>query len=141
MTGQTLRVLVAVGLVGALTSPLAAHHSVSAEFDTTKPITFTGKVTKVEWMNPHIYTNVETKDPDGKLVVYRVEGGPPNALFRQGWRRDTIKPGDVVTVSGIKAKIATSPNVGVATMTTAEGKVVFGNPPGGGAGRAAGTPQ
>jgi len=127
MTGQTLRVLVAVGFVGALASPLAAHHSVSAEFDTTKPVTFTGKVTKVEWMNPHIYTNVEAKDPDGKVVVYRVEGGPPNALFRQGWRRETIKPGDVVTVSGIKAKNPASMNVGVATITTADGKVLYGS--------------
>jgi len=78
-------------------------------------------------MNPHIYTNVEAKDPDGKMVTYRVEGGPPNALFRQGWRRDTIKPGDVVTVSGIKAKNPTSMNVGVATITTADGKVLYGS--------------
>jgi len=78
-------------------------------------------------MNPHIYTNVETKDPDGKLVVYRVEGGPPNALFRQGWRRDTIKPGDVVTVSGIKAKNPASSNIGVATITTSDGKVLYGS--------------
>jgi len=133
MTGQMLRVLVAVGLVGTLASPLAAHHSVSAEFDTTKPITFTGKVTKVEWMNPHIYTNVETKDPDGKMVVYRVEGGPPNALYRAGWRKDTLKVGDKVTVSGLRAKIATSTNIGVATVTTADGKRVFATGGGGGA--------
>lgn len=126
MTGQTLKVLVGVGLVGVLASPVGAHHSISAEFDSTRPITFTGKVTKVEWMNPHIYTNVEARDPDGKMVVYRVEGGPPNALFRQGWRRDTIKPGDVVTVSGIKAKNPASPNIGVATITTSDGKVLYG---------------
>jgi hypothetical protein len=87
MIRQLLMGTIAAGLVAALGTPLVAHHSISAEFDTTKPITFTGKVTKVEWMNPHIYTNIEAKDPDGKLVVYRVEGGPPNSLFRQGWRR------------------------------------------------------
>jgi hypothetical protein len=126
MTKQSLQVLTAVSFVVTLAAPLAAHHSVSAEFDSSKPITFTGKVTKVEWMNPHIYTNVETRDPDGKMVVYRVEGGPPNALFRQGWRRDTIKPGDTVTVSGIKAKNPASPNIGVATITTSDGKVLYG---------------
>jgi hypothetical protein len=126
MIRQLLKGTIAAGLVAVLGTPLVAHHSISAEFDTTKPITFTGKVTKVEWMNPHIYTNVEAKDPDGKLVVYRVEGGPPNSLFRQGWRKDTLKPGDTVTVSGIRAKIPTSMNIGVATITMADGKRIYG---------------
>ena len=126
MTGQTLRVLVAVGFVGALASPLAAHHSVSAEFDSTKPITFTGKVTKVEWMNPHIYTHVEVKNPDGSVVEYRVEGGPPNSLYRNGWREDTLKPGETVKVTGIRAKSPTSMNVGQATITKADGSAVYG---------------
>ena len=80
---------------------------------------------KVDWINPHIYTNVEVKSPDGKMVVYRVEGGPPNALYRQGWRKDTLKVGDTVTVSGIRAKIATSMNVGQASIKTADGKTVL----------------
>ena len=126
MTGQLLKAMMAAGVVAALSAPLVAHHSISAEFDTTKPITFTGKVTKVEWMNPHIYTHVEAKDPDGKVVVYHVEGGPPNSLFRQGWRKDTLKPGDTVTVSGIRAKIPTSMNIGVATITMADGKRIYG---------------
>jgi len=127
MMRQALKFVVAAGVVGALSAPLVAHHSISAEFDTSKPITFTGTVTKVEWMNPHIYTNVEAKDSEGKVVTYRVEGGPPNSLFRQGWRRDTVKPGDTVTVSGIRAKIPTSMNIGVATITTADGKVLYGS--------------
>jgi uncharacterized protein DUF6152 len=128
-------------LVLSVTVPLAAHHSVSAEFDSSKPITFTGTVKKVDWMNPHIYTHVETKGPDGKLVVYKVEGGPPNSLYRQGWRKDTLKVGDTVTVSGIRAKIATSMNVGQATITTADGKRYFGGSNPQRAGGAAETPS
>ena len=105
--------------------PLSAHHSISAEFDQSKPVSFTGIVTKVEWTNPHIYTHVEAKDADGKVVVYKVEGGPPNSLFRQGWRKDSLKVGDTVTVSGIRAKIPTSMNIGVATITTADGRRMF----------------
>jgi hypothetical protein len=106
-------------------APARAHHSVSAEFDTAKPVEFTGTVKKVEWTNPHIYTQVETKGPDGKVVVYRVEGGAPNALYRSGWRKDTLKPGDTVSVKGIRAKREDSFNVGNATITTAEGKRMF----------------
>ncbi len=120
--GMTLAAAVVAGLVAL---PAAAHHSISAEFDTTRPITFTGTVEKVEWTNPHIYTHIATKAPDGTVIVYRVEGGPPNSLFRQGWRKDTLKPGDTVTVSGIRAKVATSMNVGVATITTSDGKKIF----------------
>ena len=126
-----------VGLLFASFSTAAlAHHSISAEFDSNRPVTFTGTVTKIEWTNPHIYTHVEVKERDGKVVEYRVEGGPPNALYRAGWRKDTLKPGDTVTVSGLRAKIATSMNIGVATVTTADGKKVFANG-GGGAGAAA----
>lgn len=110
----------------ATASPLFAHHSVVAEFDPNQPITFKGAVKKLEWTNPHIYTSVETTGTDGKTVVYRVEGGPPNALFRQGWRKDTLKVGDMVTVSGIRAKSATSFNVGQATITMADGRKIFG---------------
>ena len=129
------------GAILMFTVPLAAHHSVSAEFDSNKPITFTGKVVKVEWMNPHIYTHVEAKDPDtGKVTTFKVEGGPPNSLFRQGWRKDTVKTGDTVTVSGVRAKIATSTNIGLATITTSDGKRLFGSQGAGGA-RGTGTQQ
>lgn len=108
-----------------------AHHSTAAEFDKEKPITFTGTVKKVQWMNPHIYTLVETQDAAGKPVVYRIEGGPPNALYRLGWRMDSLKIGDTVTVSGVRAKNPASMNVGQARITAADGHKIFdGNAPG-----------
>jgi hypothetical protein len=129
----------------AMPASLYAHHAVTAEFDQNKPITFKGTIKLVEWANPHIYTQVEVKEADGKTVVYRVEGAAPNSLFRQGWRPDTLKPGDVVTVSGIRSKSDTSMNIGLATITTADGKKLVapgaGAPGAGNRGEPAPAPQ
>src|SRR5918999_796625 len=100
-----------VGAALAAAIPVAAHHSISAEFDLNKPIKFSGTIKKVDWTNPHIYTHVEVKEADGTMKIYRVEGGPPNSLFRQGWRKDTLKIGETVAVTGIRAKNPDSPNV------------------------------
>jgi hypothetical protein len=105
--------------------PALAHHAVSAEFDRNKPITFTGTVKKIDWMNPHIYTHIEAKDADGKTVVYQVEGGAPNALFRNGWRPDSLKIGETVSVTGSRAKTEDSMRVS-GTITKADGTRVWG---------------
>jgi hypothetical protein len=110
-----------VGLL-ATTIPLLAHHAISAEFDTAKPIKFEGTVKSVDWMNPHIYVNIETME-NGKNVLYSVEGGPPNALFRQGWRPDSLKVGDKVQVSGVRAKKPESNRIGQAQITMPDGRV------------------
>jgi hypothetical protein len=120
--------LAAAALCIGFSGGLSAHHSTAAEFDKEKPITFTGTVKKVQWMNPHIYTHIEVKSANGNTVVYRVEGGPPNALYRQGWRMDSLKVGDTVTVSGLRAKNEASMHVGQATITTADGKRMFDGP-------------
>jgi hypothetical protein len=125
--------LIAVSLVtGLLMASLSAiaHHSVSAEFDTTKRVTFTGTVKKIDWMNPHIYTHVEVKESDGKVVVYKVEGGAPNALFRRGIRPEQLPAGTVVTCTNCsRSKSATSMNVN-GNLTLADGKAALGAPGG-----------
>ena len=113
---------------------LQAHHSFAAVFDEKATVKLQGTVTKLEWMNPHIYTHIEAKDSSGKTIVYEVEGGAPNSLFRSGWRPDSLKAGDTVTVTGRRAKSEKSYRVGSATITKADGTRVFG---GGGGGAAA----
>ena len=94
-------------LMLSVSTRVLAHHGFSVEFDKDSPITLTGTVTKMEFMNPHIYFYVDVKGEDGKVVNWAFEGGPPNVIYRQGWRKDTLKPGDVVTVKGFRAKDGT----------------------------------
>ena len=101
--------------IGART--LDAHHSFAAQYDRTKPHTIAGTVTKIEWQNPHIYVYVAVKDDTGKDTVWAVEGGAPNALYRQGWRPNTVNVGDMITVEGWLARDGSKLlNIGSLTM-------------------------
>ena len=93
----------AVVMLGA-GAPLVAHHAFSAEFDSSRPVTLKGKVTKMEWINPHAWLHMEVKSPDGKVVSWAVEGGAPNALLRRGWNRTSVPPGTEIVVEGYRAK-------------------------------------
>jgi hypothetical protein len=108
LSSLTLAFLLAALAWIAASRPALAHHGFSVEFDKEKPVTLTGSVTKFEFMNPHIYFYVDVKSKDGKTVNWAFEGGPPNVIYRQGWRKDTLKPGDVVTVKGFRAKDGTN---------------------------------
>jgi hypothetical protein len=80
-----------------------AHHSVGAEFDLSRRITLEGRVTKIEWMNPHVYLYMDVSD-DGKTTNWACETAGPNTLERQGWSRNSLKIGDRVTVVGYRAR-------------------------------------
>jgi Family of unknown function (DUF6152) len=104
MKTRMLAVLVGAAIVCSAI-PVLAHHSFAAEFDAAKPINLTGVVTKVEWMNPHTYFYVDVKDPQtGKVANWACEMGSPNGLTRQGWTRNTLKVGMVVSFDGTRAK-------------------------------------
>ncbi|HMF88859.1 MAG TPA: DUF6152 family protein [Gemmatimonadaceae bacterium] len=95
--------LAACGVILAAV-PVVGHHSFAAEYDANKPINLTGSVTKVEWMNPHAYFYLDVTEPDRKVANWALEMGSPNGLIREGWSRNTLKVGDVVTVEGSAAK-------------------------------------
>src|SRR5262245_28635751 len=95
------RIICGVCIILSATATFAfSHHSFAAEFDSTKPVTLKGTITKVEWTNPHTYFHVDATDENGKKGEWAVEGGAPNVLYRQGWKPDTLKIGDKVTING-----------------------------------------
>lgn len=96
-------VMVALGLLISAT-PSPAHHAFMAEFDQTKPMTVTGVVTKMEWQNPHAFVYLDVKDESGKIVKWWFETAAPSALTTRGWKRESVKVGDQVTVQGYLAK-------------------------------------
>ena len=124
------RFVVAGFMALAIVAPAGAHHSISAEFDSNRPVTFTGTVTKIEWTNPHIYTHVAVKEADGKVVEYKVEGGPPNALYRAGWRKDSLQVGNHFTVDGWLAKSGAK-LANMRSVLLADGRRVLGGSSGG----------
>src|SRR4030095_7564714 len=83
---------------------IGAPHSSAAQYDSNKPITLKGGITRIEWANPHIYFYLDVADANGATVHWAIEGGAPSTLYRAGWRKDSAKVGDVVTVSGFLAR-------------------------------------
>ena len=100
MRVKTFGLLFALSVVALTVTPAKAHHSFDAEYDSKRVANFTGVVTKIDWQNPHAYIYINYKDESGELKPLRFELGPPYALLRGGWKKDTVKVGDTITVEG-----------------------------------------
>lgn len=122
MTGRVFRAfpvgaVLLVGVIGAA-GPVAAHHSFAAEYDRDTPLKITGAVTKIEWTNPHVYFYIDVREPDSpKIENWAFEMAAPAVLARSGWKRSTMKIGDLVVVEGWRARSgATHGNARTVTM-------------------------
>ena len=104
---RTLAAIVAGAGLGLglllVTAPVVAHHAFSAEFDASRPVALRGKITKMEWINPHAWMHLEVTKEDGTVENWMIEAGPPGALVRRGWTRDSVTPGIEVLVEGYQA--------------------------------------
>jgi hypothetical protein len=120
----TLSILLAVLGLASTTGPVAAHHAFAAEFDATKPIKLKGTVAKMEWINPHTWLHLDVKRSDGKVERWMIEGGPPNALYRRGFNKNSLPVGSEILVEGFRAKDGSLKGNG-RELTFADGRRLF----------------
>ncbi|MBM3820507.1 MAG: hypothetical protein FJW14_16020 [Acidimicrobiia bacterium] len=121
---RNLVVTAAVALVLGSVSVLS-HHSAAAAYDTSKKITLQGKVTKLEWQNPHVFYYLDVADASGRVTNWSIEASTPNQLYRNGWRKDDLKIGETVTVTGSSPARNGLPKAYGGILTLADGRKVF----------------
>ena len=101
---NTLTTIVAGALLTAFAAPAGAHHAFAANFDANKPIRFEAVITKMEWINPHVWIHVDARMPDGSVEQWMIEAGSPSMLFRQGLNKNSVTAGMEVIVEGYQAR-------------------------------------
>ena len=123
MTGRLVLALTFGVLCSAM--PLLAHHSAATAYDTARKITLHGKVTKLEWQNPHVFYYLDVADPSGTVTNWAIEASTPNQLYRSGWRKDDLKVGETVTLTNSSPARNGLPKAYGGTLTLANGRKVF----------------
>jgi hypothetical protein len=125
MTNRTTVLTVALVSLLALADPARPHHAFASVFDPALPLEVTGKVTQVDWMNPHIWFYLDIESDDGTVENWGFEMGSPNSLVRRGWRHDSLQVGEVVSVSGWRARDGSARGA-VKTIVLSSGERLFG---------------
>jgi len=123
-----MRILGAIAVSVVLSTTASAHHSFTAQYDSSKPVQMSGTVTKVEWTNPHARLYIDVRDDSGQTANWNFEMASPNILVRNGWKQNTVKVGDRITVSGYLAR--TGNHMAIAgAVADANGKPLFESNP------------
>jgi hypothetical protein len=121
-----MRNLLAIAsLIVVAATPAIAHHAFGAEFDANKPVLLKGKVTKVEWVNPHTWIHLQITKPDGSKEVWMIEGGSPNSLLRRGVTRESVPVGIDLVVDGYQARDTTLLRANGRNITYPDGRKLF----------------